>query len=68
MKKKTNKKDKIKVSKLVEAIRYNGLGGTLVNGGVRAKDIANKQLARLWKATRKNVKKIQKLLKKESDK
>jgi hypothetical protein len=41
------------------------LGSTLVNGGIRAKDIANKKLAKLWKTTTKNVKKIKKLLKKE---
>lgn len=62
------KKQKIKLSKLAESIKYSGLGSTLVSGGVRAKDIANKELARLWRTTRKNVKKIQKLLKKELSK
>ncbi len=63
--KKTKKNKKVVTkSVLSEAINFNGLGATLVNGGVRAKDIANKQLARLWKSTTKNVKKIKKLLRK----
>lgn len=66
MKKTTKTKTKkIKSSKLAESISFGGLGSTLVNGGIRAKDIANKKLAKLWKTTTKNVKKIKKLLKKE---
>lgn len=62
--KKKTKKGKVSESKLTQIVNFNGLGATLVNGGIRAKDIANKQLARLWKSTAKNVKKIKKLLKK----
>lgn len=61
---KKTKKSKIEASNLVEVIKFNGLGSTLVAGGINAKNIANKKLAKLWKATAKNVKKIKKLLKK----
>lgn len=62
---KKNKRNKVTKNKLSQIVNFSGLGSTLVAGGVRAKDITNKRLAKLWKQTHKNLKKIQKILKKK---
>lgn len=62
--KKTRKSSKkVPVSKIAEMVNFSGVGSVVSNSAIRVKDIADKQLARLWKSARKTLKEIKKVLK-----